>query len=25
VYADLFDSDLDTVADSVGKMWAEQG
>ena len=21
-YADLFDSDLDTVADSVGKMWA---
>jgi integrase len=22
VYADLFDSDLDTVAASVGKMWA---
>ena len=21
-YADLFDADLDTVADSVGKMWA---
>ncbi|HME77717.1 MAG TPA: tyrosine-type recombinase/integrase [Mycobacterium sp.] len=25
VYADLFDSDLDTVAASVGKMWAERG
>jgi integrase len=25
VYADLFDSDLDAVAESVGKMWAERG
>jgi integrase len=25
VYADLFDSDLDTVAESVGKMWAARG
>jgi integrase len=24
VYADLFDSDLDMVAESVGKMWAER-
>jgi len=24
VYADLFDSDLDSVAESVGKMWARQ-
>jgi hypothetical protein len=24
VYADLFESDLDTVAESVGKMWARQ-
>jgi hypothetical protein len=25
LYADLFDSDLDAVAESVGKMWAEWG
>lgn len=24
VYADLFESDLDGVAESVGKMWAQQ-
>jgi integrase len=24
-YADLFDADLDTVAESVGKMWANVG
>jgi hypothetical protein len=24
VYADLFESDLDTVAESVGEMWARQ-
>jgi hypothetical protein len=24
-YADLFDADLDTVADNVGKMWARMG
>lgn len=24
VYADLFDSDLSSVAESVGKMWAQQ-
>jgi hypothetical protein len=24
VYADLFESDLDTVAENVGKMWARQ-
>jgi integrase len=24
VYADLFDSDLDSVAENVGKLWARQ-
>ena len=24
-YADLFDADLDTVAENVGKMWARVG
>jgi len=25
VYADLFDADLDAVAETVGKMWAQRG